>query len=496
MGLDFLAKYGFKGLTSEVKTVGKYALYGVGIVAVGYILAVLTWPWAMQSPIANPLKALSEFSKFGIRIRLLYDGENIMSDNVSWLYPIVWIGKTIPLFVLIGFIGSIALVRALLRQYAPLPVLLMFFATVFPVAYIIYQDSILYDGWRHLMFVYPSMVVLAALFWIQIEKLFSNNKIGKFALYGILGLLMVESGSFIVRNPKIPYIYFNPIGGGLKGAYGNYETDYWGVSTKQALEWMEDEGIIGENMQDTVVVTTSFWYPVSRLAGKYNGKVRVEYSRFNSRYNEFWEYGIFPSRFIRGPHLRSGKWPNSKTVHTVSANGIPLTAIEHDVDHFAYRGEAAIRNRDYLTAIEEFKKEVEQHPDNELVWQSLASAYINSGNFQLAINAANEALRAAPQNETSLYFLGLAYLNTGNIQGGINALRESLQANDENAVVYYYLAVAYQQMQSWSEVLANAQKAIELNPRFKQAYELAATALEQMGNAQAAAQYRQAASQL
>lgn len=496
MALDFLLKYGWKGFTSEAKTVGRYALYGVGIVVVGYALAVLTWPWAMQSPIANPLKALSEFSKFGIRIRLLYQGDNIMSDDVSWMYPIVWIGKTIPFFVLIGFLGSIALVRSLLKRYAPLPVLLMFFATLFPVIYIIYQDSILYDGWRHLMFVYPSMVVLAALFWIQIEKIFDNNKIGKYATYGVLGLLMLESALFIIRNPEIPYIYFNPIGGGLKGAYGEYETDYWGVSTKQALDWMEAEGIVSENMQDTVVITTSFWYPVSRLAGKYGKNVRVEYSRFNSRYQQQWEYGIFPSRFIRGPHLRSGNWPNSKTVHTVTANGVPLTAIERDTDNFAYQGEMAIKNRDYLTAIQQLKKEVEQHPDNELAWQSLASAYINSGNFQMAINAANESLRAAPQNETSLYFLGLAYLNTGNIQAGINALRESLTVNDENAVVYYYLAVAYQQTQNWSEVLANAQKAIELNPRFKQAYELAATALEQMGNAQAAAQYRQAASQL
>lgn len=496
MGLDFLLKYGLKGLGTETQKLGRYMAYGAGVIVVGYILAILTWPWALQSPIANPLKALSEFSELGVKIRLLFQGENVMSDNTAWYYPVIWIIKTIPLFTLLGVVGSVALIGPILKRYAPLPVLLMLFASFFPLAYIIYKDSILHDGWRHLMFVYPSMVVLAALFWKQLETLFQKNKIGKYAIYAILGLLMLESAVFIARNPQIPYVYFNPIGGGLKGAYGYYETDYWGVSTKQALDWLEKENIIGENMQDTVVIGTSFWYPVSRLAGKYDGKVQVKYVRFNSRYNERWDYGIFPSRFIRGPHLRSKKWPNSRTVYTITANGVPLTAIEKDTDHFAYQAEIAIKQQNWLEAIEALKKETELHPDNEVAWQSMASAYINSGNFQQAINAASESLRAAPQNETSLYFLGLAYLNTGNVQPAINAFKESLDSNDENAVVYYYTGVAYQQVQNWTEVVLHAQRAIELNPGFKQAYELAAVGLEQQGNAQAAAQYRQAANQL
>lgn len=493
-GLDFLFKNGIKGLGEKTNLVGKYALYGAGIAITGYILAILTWPWALQNPIANPLKALSAFSELGIKIRVLFEGENVMSDKTVWYYPVLWIIKTIPLYTLIGFAGSILLFRSIFKKYAPIPVLLMLFASIFPVAYIVYKDSTLHDGWRHLMFVYPSMVVLAALFWMQLESYF-KNKIGQYAIWGIAGLLMLQSTIFIVRNYEYHYVYFNPIGGGLKGAYGNYETDYWGVSTKQALEWMENQGIIGENMQDTVIIGTSFWYPVSRLAGKYD-KVQVKYTRFNNRYTEQWDYGIYPSRYIRGPHLRSKNWPNSRTVHIITANGVPLTAIEKDNDHFAYQGEMAVKSQNWLEAVEQFQKEVKAHPDNELAWQSLAGAYLNSGNFQQAIDAANESLRAAPQNETSLYYLGLAYLNTGNIQPAISAFQQSLDANDENAIVYYYLGVAYQQQQNWAEVFRNAQKAIELNARFKQAYELAANALEQQGNIQAAQQYRQAAAQL
>lgn len=496
MGLHFLLKYGVKGFSSNTKELGKYAMYGAGIIIVGYLLAIVTWPYALQSPIANPLKALSEFSQLGVKIRLLFQGENVMSDDTVWYYSILWIIKTIPLYVLIGFLGSMIWIGRLLQKYSLLPVLLMFFASIFPVIYIIYKDSILHDGWRHLMFVYPSMVVVAALFWIQLESLFKNNRIIQYITYGILIILILEPTIFIARNVHYPYVYFNPIGGGIKGAYGNFETDYWGVSTKQALDWMEKQGILSENMQDTVVIATSFYHPVSRLAGKYNGKVQVKYTRFNNRYTELWDYGIYPSRYIRGPHLRSHNWPNDKTIYTVTANGVPLTAIEKDTTHDAYQAEAAIKQQNYLTAVEALKKEVAAYPKNELAWQSLAMSYINTSNFQQAVQAANESLRAAPQNETSLYYLGLAYLNTGNVQGAINAFKESLVQNDENFIVYYYLGVTYQQQQNWSEVLANANKAIELNQRFKQAYELGAMALEQMGNAQSAQQYREAASQL
>lgn len=420
-----------------------------------------------------------------------------MSDSTPSYYPILWIIKTIPLFVLIGFIGSLVWIKRLLERYANIPVLLMLFASIFPIFYIIYKNSILHDGWRHLMFIYPSMVVVATLFWMQLESLFVNQKSNiKYAFYGVLGILLLEPTIFIIRNLHYPYVYFNPIGGGLKGAFGNYETDYWGVSTKQALDWMEQQGILKENMQDTVVIATSFYHPVSRLVGKYDGKVQVKYTRFNNRYAEEWDYGIYPSRYIRGPHLRAEKWPNSRAIHVVYANGVPLTAIEKDVDHFVYQAEQAIKVQNWQTAIDELQKEIAQHSDNEIAWQDLTNAHINAGNFQQAVDAAKKGLEAAPQNETSLYSMGLAYLNLNNISEAINVLRQSIKVNDENAVVYYYLGLAYQQEQNWTEVVNNANKAIEYNGRFKQAYELAALAYQQMGDAQNAQRYQEAAAQL
>ena len=496
-GLDFLFKYGLKGLAKENKALLAYLTYGLGIAVSAYILAILTWPAALASPISHPLAALTEFSKLGVKIRVLFAGDNLLSDDTPWYYSVMWIVKTIPLFTIIGFVGSLFVLPTLLRRYNTTAVLLVYFASLFPVAYIIYKDSILHDGWRHLMFIYPSMVVVAALFWVAMESFFQKQPKARYILWGVIGLLSLDAVLFIIRNPQYPYVYFNPLAGGIKGAFGYYETDYWGVSVRQAIDWMEKDGILSPSMQDTVTLGTTFYYNTSRLTRKrFNGKVKVKYVRFNSRYNESWDYGLFPSRYIRGAHLRSGNWPNSKTIHTVDANGVPLLAIEKEEDKFAYMGQRALAGGNPQEAINQLQKEVQAHPDNEVAWTSLSNAYISLGQYQQALDAAQQALSVAPDVESALLYEGLSYLNLGRQQQAIGSFERLARVNEEYYAAYYYLGLAYESTKNYRAAFENAQKAIQANPGFKQAYQLAARALQALGDSQNAARYLEAAQKL
>ena len=495
--LDFLLKYGVKGLTQETKALGAYITYGLGASIVAYILAILTWPAALADPIGHPLAALTEFSKLGVKIRVLFEGNNHFSDDTPWYYALSWIVKTIPLFSLLGFIGSLFILPALLRRYDTTAILLAYFATLFPVAYIIYKDSILHDGWRHLMFIYPSMVVLAATFFVTLESFVKGQRMRQYVVWGVLGFLALDSIAFIVRNPQYPYVYFNPLAGGINGAFGFYETDYWGVSVRQAIDWMEEEGILSPEMPDTVVLGTTFFYNTSRQAReRFNGKVKVKYVRFNSRYNEAWDYGLFPSRYIRGAHLQSGNWPNSKTVHTVNANGVPLLAVEKDENKYAYQGQRAISSGNQQGAITLLQQEVAQNPDNELAWISLSNVHISMGRYQQALEAAQKALQAAPDVENALLYEGLAYLNLGQQQPALNSFQRLIKVNDDFYAAYYYMGLVYETGKNYQAALDNAQKAIDTNPRFKQAYQLAARVLQAMGDNQNATRYLEAAQKL
>ena len=52
--------------------------------------------------------------------------------------------------------------------------------------------------------------------------------------------LSVHPLKFMIENPQFYYMYYNQIVGGLKGAYANYETDYYYVSQTAASEWLID----------------------------------------------------------------------------------------------------------------------------------------------------------------------------------------------------------------------------------------------------------------
>jgi hypothetical protein len=449
----------------------------------------------MESPLSNPFEALGAFEKLEIKIRVLFDGLNTMSDDTPWDYAPQWIWRTIPIFTLVGLLGSIVLIPKVLKKFQPIHVFLLLFAAIFPVFYVVYKDSVLHDGWRHLTFVYPAMVVLASLFFFTLEDMFSKNKSLVYGLYGIVGLMALEPAVYILRNAQFPYTYFNPIAGGISGAHGNYETDYWGVSCRQALEWMEKEGILSDDMTEPITVATSFVHPVKAYGKKYGKNLQIIYRRFNQRYERSWDYGIFPSRYIRGPHLRSGNWPNGRNIHTVTANGVPPLSIEKGGGP-VFDGEVAFQEKDYETAARNFQIEVEQFPDNELAWMKLAMSYVNLGRFQEAKNAADNMLKVVPDNTSGLFYRGIANLNLNDVNAAEQDFRQSVEINEDLSTSWYYLALIKQGRQDVNGALEDLQKAIEKNPRFKPAYELAAKIYEERGDTQNAARFRQAAAQL
>lgn len=497
MGLNFLMKHGMGGLLKETKIVAKYAMYFAGGSLAAFFLAILFWPSALVSPIGHTREALALFTKFDVSIKVLFQGDNIPSSGIPKNYAPAWIFNTLTIPLLVGWLAGIVILLGRWRKLGVLTVALILFACFFPPIYIIYKNSPLYDGWRHLLFIFGPLAVIAALFWERIIELANRNNIAKWAVMGLLAIGLAEPAYFIAKYSYAPYVYFNPLAGGMKGAFGQYETDYWGLSVKPAIRWMEKEGILSANNKDTVVIGTNFYYNFAKqLNSAYRGKVKVRYVRFDSRYSEPWDYGVFVSRFIKGRHLRAGSWPTSKSVHTIEAGGIPLAAIERDTAKLAYKGNEALKARNWEQAIADFSEETRRYPDNEVAWLGLANAYINAGNASAAIAPSNEALKLSPENETALYYLGLAQLNTGDKDAAMNTFQRGIKVDQSFYLAHYYIAYIHTQNNQLTEALNSLQKAITAEPSFKAAYELAANIYRQQGDEANAQRFLEAASKL
>ena len=491
-GLHFYLKNGGFAAFTNNKLLGRYALVLLGTSVVGYVIALLFWPYALQSPLQNPLTALSKFSVLEVKIRVLFEGSNVMSNTTPWYYPVKWIAYTIPLAALAGFVGSVVLLPRLLKRYNPLWVFMVLFTAVFPVAYIIYKDSVIHDGWRHLTFVYPSLVVAAALFWNELVQYFSEKKALQYATYGVLGLGLLDPAAFIATNPKFPYVYFNPISGGIKGAYGEFETDYWGVSVRQGIEWMEQQGILKSDMTETVVIATNMFYSTARLTAKYGDKVKVKYLKWEKRCDDAWDYGLYPTRFLSGATLDKGMWPPDNAVHMVEASGVPLLAVLKDNGRNCSLGIAYLKVGDFEGAIVKLKAELENVPDNELAWGSLAQAYLNSGQLDEGKAAAEKCLEICPDDAQALNTIGLYWINKEDIPKAKDQFATNVKRDPSNATAWYYLGLLSQAESDNVTALNYLMKAIQASPGFKPAYETSAQIYDQMGETARARQFRDA----
>lgn len=425
------------------------------------------------------MEALSEFSKLGVRIRVLFAGESIMTDSEPWYYIPVWMYRTIPLFVTIGFFGSFLFIKKYITEHKSLSISLLYFVTLFPLAFIAAKESLLHDGWRHLIFVYPPMVITAVLFWINLNKLVLGKKYLQYGLYIILGLFMLEPAVYIVKNSAYPYTYFQPLVGGISGNYGHYETDYWGVSVKQAVEWLEDENIISDNMSDTVIIASSFKYPADVYLKKYD-KVKTKYTRFQGRYSQEWDYAIFPTRFINtGQLLKS--FPPSKSVHIVAANGVPLSIIINDKEKYTYRAEQALQRRDTIYAIDQFQKELTTNADNEQAWLGMADAYYGAKDYEKVLYAAEQAINIAPENVSAMYFKGLALADMNRTNEARAIFEKAIATDSEFYIAYFYLGVIAMESGDLKTALDYAKTTLEIKPSFRNGQLLVAEIYAQAG---------------
>ena len=243
------------------------------------------WPYLWQDPFGNFITIFKSLSNFVEHIYNFYLGQYISAKNLPWHYPIVWILISTPFFYIFLFIvGFVFIGRRFMRRMFKikendynnfwkgkneLQDLIFFFSFVIPLLSVITLNSTLYDGWRHLYFIYPSFLMISLLGLHIIEILFlKKNK----------NLLLILS--FLLLSPTLiwmfkyhPYqnVYFNFLAG--KDFNNKFELDYWGLSNVNALRYIveNDDG----NINVSRVGLSDLHLSKAFLSKKYRNKISV-----------------------------------------------------------------------------------------------------------------------------------------------------------------------------------------------------------------------------
>lgn len=214
------------------------------------IFTILFWPFLWEKPFENFIKSFLIFKKYNINLFSLYDGKFINNKTIPWNYSLNWIYITTPIFYLICIIlGLIVFLRRILKRLFKINdnynyqdlwrgnnelYDLIAFSIIFTSLFstIIFK-SVIYNGWRHLYYIYPLMLFIGGL---SIKYLFTGNKkknINKFFKF-LIALNIFFNINWLIKNHPFQYAFFNYFAG--KNVHKNYEIDYWGISNKFALE--------------------------------------------------------------------------------------------------------------------------------------------------------------------------------------------------------------------------------------------------------------------
>jgi hypothetical protein len=221
-------------------------LCALGLVLVmAWAIMAIFWPFAQSKPLSNPLFAIRDASQFDFKIEVLFNGRLVDSQHVPWTYVPGYLGVHLPEFYFLGWLAGIAAAVTRWwrgRQAPPRRALahagMLLVVVLFPIVVAVVLKSTIYDGVRHFLFVLPPLAVLAA--WGLSTALDTlQPRWARYGLAAVTAALVLVVGIEMARLHPYQYVYFNRlVAGGLEGADGRFETDYWGTSYREAAEWV------------------------------------------------------------------------------------------------------------------------------------------------------------------------------------------------------------------------------------------------------------------
>jgi hypothetical protein len=214
-------------------------LYVVACLAV----TILFWPTLWGNPF-QLLAALLEMKKYPfIMGGFLHQGEIVDIHNLPWTFLPIWIGITTPLATLaLTLCGWARWIWEGIRHAGSWRRRLFSYCVavwaIAPVFFVVVLHSTVYDGWRHVYFIYPALVIAAVAGGQWLFQYARSSVLFTAALTLVIGVNLAAALGFMIQSHPYQNVYFNALVGGARGAKNNYELDYWGLSYRRGLEYL------------------------------------------------------------------------------------------------------------------------------------------------------------------------------------------------------------------------------------------------------------------
>ncbi|MHC1772263.1 MAG: discoidin domain-containing protein [Flexilinea sp.] len=225
-----------KLIRKEIKF-SRFFLLIVLLIGVTGSLWIFFLPSSWESPVKFLFETLAHFSNYDLIQPEFYLGKMVSSDALPWHYIPVWIGITTPiLYIFLFLIGLVLIVFVGEKKFSEnifidISMLVMFFL---PIIMVIVFHSTLYNGWRHLYFIYGPFLYIAVYGYQYLMR--SGIRLIK----PVIGMATVLSLTIIlvwmIRNHPYQMVFYNILV--RENAAYNFERDYWRFSSCECLEFI------------------------------------------------------------------------------------------------------------------------------------------------------------------------------------------------------------------------------------------------------------------
>jgi hypothetical protein len=215
------------------------------VCGVAYVAMLPWWPAAILHPLYQPAKGLWFATHFEFPFDVFFEGKWISNMHLPRYYVAKTFLISLPEFYFVALCAGAAItIPAVLGAWRGgdaarrrvFPVAVIAAAALLPVLYTVIARPVDYDGIRHYLFVVPLAAVLCG---CAAAALAAGRGGWRWVFAaGIVASLALTAADMRALHPD-EYVYFNhAFGGGLAKAARLYETDYWGNSYKEGVDWL------------------------------------------------------------------------------------------------------------------------------------------------------------------------------------------------------------------------------------------------------------------
>ena len=242
----------------------------------------------------------------------LYDPTR--GSALPWFYLPQLILITIPIpYLIFALIGQIIAIVMCVKGNCNRPFLTAL--TIFwllPLVYALLSNTFVYNGWRHFYFVNAGLLVMGGICLGWLSQKFSKTIFLKTTFALATASVFVFQAACILINHPYQYAYYNALAGKVDC---QYELDYWGVSSYNALQKLADYSTRNQELPlsfSTIVADyTSIDYPLdinySALPKDTKAKMQFLSISEDSKYFSLTEdasYLIFNTCYVSGKALK------------------------------------------------------------------------------------------------------------------------------------------------------------------------------------------------